>query len=95
MFELSEEFPCVLRTTASKVAVLRLLESARPCDCSRDDLCLNLLENYGHSLFPFHAGSFCFVCCVFVLYLPSCIFSQLFTCATVLQVSELPCTCLG
>ena len=61
MFELSEEFPCVLRTTASKVAVLRLLESARPCDCSRDALCLNLLENYGHSLFPFHAGSFCFV----------------------------------
>ena len=61
MIELSEEFPCVLRTTASKVAVLRLLGSARSCDCSVDALCLNLLEHYGPSLFLFHAGWFCFV----------------------------------
>ena len=61
MFELSEEFPCVLRTTASKVAALRLLGSARPCDCSMDALCLNLLEIYGHSLFLVYAGSFYFV----------------------------------
>ena len=61
MFELSEEFPCVLRTTASKVAALRLLESARPCDCSMDALRLNLLEIYGHSWCLVHAGSFCFV----------------------------------
>ena len=33
---------------------------------------------------------FCFVCCMFALCLPSCIFLQLFTCAIVLQVSKLP-----
>ena len=73
MFELSEEFPCVLRTTASKVAVLRLLESARPCDCSRNALCLNLLENYGHSLCLVLDGSFCFVllCVLCVYFVPA------------------------
>ena len=61
MFELSAEFPCVLRTTASKVPALRLLGSGRPCDCSMNALCLNLLEIYGRSLCLVYAGSFCFV----------------------------------
>ena len=50
----------MLHTNASKVAALRLLESARLCDCSVDALCLNLLEIYGHNLFLVHVGSFCF-----------------------------------